>query len=212
MRALLSHILSRMDWERELTVQIGHAVDARRQELGLSAQALSHKTAELGHEVSRTAIADYSNEKRRRRISVADLLVLARALEIPPLYLLFPGQVGDASTYLPGKDDAAGFAALRFVGETEGYATSNSYGALNRAIFDFLKRAMEFEPLHAWQNEHGNTAGAVMYKDELKRMRNEADTLVRAARALGIEINLDVSQSLFANHLPNEFRRDNGAD
>ncbi|OFR92061.1 hypothetical protein HMPREF2860_05130 [Corynebacterium sp. HMSC064E10] len=205
-------MLTPMDWERELTVQIGRAVDARRQELGLSAQALSDKTAELGHKISRSAIADYSNENRRPRVSVADLLVLARALDMPPLYLLFPNPAGETVTYLPGEHDASGYGALRFVGMVEGYTSDDRYRNVYNALISYLTEARGSQPLETLKEKYGAEVGALLYKDSLKSLQVTGGEVLRVAALLGIPIGLDVSQSPLVEHLPDEFRRDNGAD
>lgn len=201
-----------MDWERELTAQIGRAVDARRKELGLSAQAVSDRTAELGHEISRTAIADYSNENRRRRVSVADLLVLARALEIPPLRLLFPNPAGETVTYLPGEYDASGFAGLRFIGMLAGYATDEKHRDVHNVLVSYLTSASSVEPLSKLQTEYGEEVGALLYKDALQSLRVAAGNLRHTSRRIGIPISLDVSASPLVEDLPDEFRRADGAD
>ncbi|WP_187404742.1 helix-turn-helix domain-containing protein [Corynebacterium sp. LK33] len=146
-----------MDWERELTVQIGRAIDERRNALGLSAQALSDKTAELGHKISRSAIADYSNEKRRPRVSVADLLVLARALETPPVYLLFPNAPGGRVTYLPGETESAGAAAEMFSGYYTGFGDSD-WEYFTGALRDYLDSFATYS-LYKEQLKLDNEAG-----------------------------------------------------
>lgn len=205
-------MLTPMDWERELTVQIGRAVDARRQELGLSAQSLSDKTAELGHKISRSAIADYSNENRRPRVSVADLLVLARALDMPPLYLLFPNPAGETVTYLPDEHDASGYAALRFVGMVEGYTSDDRYRNVYNALLSYLTEARGSQPLETLKEKYGAEVGALLYKDSLKSLQVTGGEVLRVAALLDIPIGLDVSQSPLVEHLPDEFRHDNGAD
>lgn len=54
-----------------------------------SAQWLSDRTAELGHEVTRSVITDLENG-RRKYVSTSEAVVLAAALSVPPIALLFP--------------------------------------------------------------------------------------------------------------------------
>jgi transcriptional regulator with XRE-family HTH domain len=89
----------------------GNAVGMRRKALKLTASEVSRRTAELGYPISRGAIAKIESNVRSGKIDVAEVLVLARALDIPPALLLFPqfSTDGDA-VVLPGlsttEDDA----------------------------------------------------------------------------------------------------------
>jgi hypothetical protein len=51
---------------------------------------LARRTAELGYPISRGATAKIESEVRSGKIDVAEVLVLAAALDIPPVLLLFP--------------------------------------------------------------------------------------------------------------------------
>jgi transcriptional regulator with XRE-family HTH domain len=89
----------------------------RLREGRLSAQQLARKTAELGHEVPRSVIANLENG-RRPTISVAEVIVLAQALGVPPLELLFPlGKVPSVEV-LPNHSLDTWDAAKWFTGES----------------------------------------------------------------------------------------------
>lgn len=81
------------DYELTRAGWFGFAVGSRRKALGLTAVELSKRTTELGYPISRGAIAKIESNLRSGKIDVAEVLVLAAALDIPPLLLLFP-QVG----------------------------------------------------------------------------------------------------------------------
>ena len=89
------------EWARELTYRVGTEVRAIRTRLGLTAQQLSDKTEELGMPVSRSRIAAMEGGKRGGVVTVAELIVLARALGVPPLLLLYPGVPGEVIDALP---------------------------------------------------------------------------------------------------------------
>lgn len=55
----------------------------------MSAQDLADETERLGHPIGRSVLANLENG-RRPTLSVAELIVLAKALRVPPLLLLFP--------------------------------------------------------------------------------------------------------------------------
>src|ERR1700756_3655468 len=78
------------EWQVELAGRVGAAIQARRKALRLTAQQLAQRTKELGYPVSRVAISKIEGNFRAGKLDVAELFVLAAALEIPPALLLFP--------------------------------------------------------------------------------------------------------------------------
>lgn len=70
----------------------------------LSAQGLADRCAELGHPLDRSVIAKLE-KGIRQTVSVADLLVLAKALDLPPLALVFPVGYEEEAEVLPGRSE-----------------------------------------------------------------------------------------------------------
>jgi transcriptional regulator with XRE-family HTH domain len=91
-------------WELNLAERIGEAVQARRKALGLTAQQLAERTAELGYPITRVAISKIEGNKRAGKFDVAEWLVLAEALDIPPALLLFPDYPDGTVLGLPGNE------------------------------------------------------------------------------------------------------------
>jgi transcriptional regulator with XRE-family HTH domain len=86
-------------WARTLHTGIARAVRAARGKR--SAQWLADETDRLGHPVSRNEITNYENG-RKHSLDVADLLILAAALRIPPVLLLFADFPDTRVELLPG--------------------------------------------------------------------------------------------------------------
>lgn len=82
----------------------------------MSAQKVSDRTADLGQTVSRSTIADIENG-RRRYITVAELLLLAYALNTTPVALTYPGPYDGTVEVLPDTRLPA-LAAARWFGGT----------------------------------------------------------------------------------------------
>ena len=81
----------------------GNAVSWRRKALGLTASELARRTSELGYPITRGAIAKIESNLRSGKVDVAEALVLAVALDIPPVLLLFPQFSTDGGgALLPG--------------------------------------------------------------------------------------------------------------
>jgi transcriptional regulator with XRE-family HTH domain len=81
-----------LDWNARIAKRIGEQVANAREGKGgrkMTAQALADRCAELGHPLDRSVIAKLE-KGIRQTVTVADLLVLAEALGVPPISLLFP--------------------------------------------------------------------------------------------------------------------------
>jgi len=102
-------------WATDLVRRVGRAIKAARG--GKSASWLSDQTAELGYRVSPTVIAKLDSGHRGSVLSVAELLVLAAALDIPPGMLLFPGYPRGKVDFLPGRTEASQLALEWFSGQ-----------------------------------------------------------------------------------------------
>jgi len=69
----------------------------------MTAQALADRSVELGHPLDRSVIAKLE-KGHRQTVTVADVLVLALALDVPPVLLLLPFGQTDTAELLPGRD------------------------------------------------------------------------------------------------------------
>jgi hypothetical protein len=102
-------------WAEGLVRRVGLAVKKARG--NKSAKWLSDQTAALGYRVSPTVIAKLDSGHRGSVLSVAELLVLAAALDIPPGLLLFAGYPTSDVEFLPGRETSATAALDWFSGE-----------------------------------------------------------------------------------------------
>ncbi|MHA7661859.1 hypothetical protein [Mycolicibacterium sp. HS_4_1] len=102
-------------WDVAQAQRIGAAIKTLRGDR--SAQWLAERTAEIGLPISRSTIADLEN-RRRRYVSTAELCVLAWALRVPPIRLLFPDLPDGLVEVVPGEEYPSIVAATWFSGET----------------------------------------------------------------------------------------------
>lgn len=77
-------------WDLTLAERAGNAVQKRRKARGWTGVQLAERTAELGYPITRVAISKIEGNSRAGKLDVAELLVLAAALDIPPVLLLAP--------------------------------------------------------------------------------------------------------------------------
>ncbi|WAL46788.1 helix-turn-helix domain-containing protein [Rhodococcus pyridinivorans] len=102
-------------WTDETAKRIGKAIQEARGKTR-TAQWLADRTRDLGHPISRTAISEYENGKRKT-MPVTDLVVISAALNVPPALLLYPAQPDDMIEYLPAQELRSIDAVQAFAGE-----------------------------------------------------------------------------------------------
>ncbi len=100
------------EWAEDFTEQIGVGIERSRR--GRSDQWIADRTAELGHPISRPAISEYRRGKRKY-MPVTDWLVIAAALEVPPISLLFPGLPDEPVSLLPDRGPVVAFDAAEWI-------------------------------------------------------------------------------------------------
>lgn len=179
----------------------------------LSAQALSERTGELGHPISRAVISDLETG-RRKGLDVADLLVLAAALDVAPAQLLFPDLPRGTADVLPGVPQES-HDAVRWIGGESGLlmledsgwsdeATGQTVQVFVRRQFDSRRDRMTLT--HEWrrsitamrsarkqlQRAHENNespdqieALEVIYENALKRTAAHRDTMAELGMTVG---------------------------
>jgi transcriptional regulator with XRE-family HTH domain len=77
-------------WEMRVAGWVGEAVQRRRKALEWTGVQLAERTADLGYPITRVAISKIEGNSRAGKFDVAELLILAAALDIPPALLLAP--------------------------------------------------------------------------------------------------------------------------
>ncbi|MEV5537480.1 helix-turn-helix transcriptional regulator [Saccharopolyspora shandongensis] len=90
--------MAQQDWAGSLVHTVAGEVRRHRQQRGLSTQGLADACEQLGYPIKRQVLANLESG-RREAISVPELLVLGRALGVPPALLVFP--VGEALSCEP---------------------------------------------------------------------------------------------------------------
>lgn len=123
---LYCEFMAQEGWDKRLTRSVAAQVRWYRQQRKMSAQDLSDRCAELGLPIARPVLSNLENG-RRESITLAELVVLARALDVAPVLLVAP--VGREATVeiLPGREATAFGAMLWFAGEAE--LVDDEYGS-----------------------------------------------------------------------------------
>jgi hypothetical protein len=100
----------------------------------MTGHELADATARLGYPITRSQIANYESG-RKQSLDVAELLVIAAALDVAPLELLFPGEPDQVMETLPGRMATTLAATNWFVGNPKWLADL-------RSVVDQLTRAI----------------------------------------------------------------------
>lgn len=82
-------------------------------------QWLSDRTAELGHQISRSRISDLERGDRGGLLGIAEVMILAEALQVPPIQLIYPDLPEGECEYLPGATTMSWHALQWFTGEAD---------------------------------------------------------------------------------------------
>lgn len=159
------------DWPAELSAAIAAEVRRHRLAKGMSAQQLSDACAALGMAIPRSVLSNLENG-RRESVSVAEVLVLAAALGVPPAALIFPVGYATKAHPLPGIAAHPMDAVFWFAGEASLWAASGAPDAdpsLDRPDYRVVHRPdgtpmkLEAEPM-VWLRQIVETEAAIEEK------------------------------------------------
>jgi transcriptional regulator with XRE-family HTH domain len=136
------------DWARTTTSRAAGEIKRRRGEH--TVQWLSDRTADYGHRISRSRISDLERGDRGGALGVAELIVLAAALEVPPVLLLFPGLPAEPVELIPDEPVGSWEALQWFTGE-QLQAGRVSTPAANTWLLRQLRRLVELDRMYVDQ-------------------------------------------------------------
>lgn len=88
-------------YELAVAGRVGAAVQARRKALDMTAAQLASRAGELGYPMTRVTITKIETNTRSGKLDVAEWLVLAAALQVPPALLLLPSYPDGGAVLLP---------------------------------------------------------------------------------------------------------------
>ncbi|WP_328956058.1 helix-turn-helix domain-containing protein [Kitasatospora purpeofusca] len=109
--------MTQTDWPSKVTARVADALRARREELGLTAQDVADACSVLGYPIPRSVIANLENG-RRASVGLAEILILAEVLGVPPITMLFPLGTAPTIEVLPGREVSMWDAVAWVTGES----------------------------------------------------------------------------------------------
>ncbi|MGW0038403.1 helix-turn-helix domain-containing protein [Gordonia sp. NPDC003376] len=123
-------------WALDTYQRFGEALRQQRDNKGMTAQQLSDRTTELGYPISRSAIAN-AESGRKKALDITEVIILAKALDVSPLELIYPGLIDAEVEVTPGVYGRSSDAALGFAGYLDDEAPMRTVYALHNARLDF---------------------------------------------------------------------------
>lgn len=173
-------------WHRATAKRIGEAVVKYRRDAGLTAQGLAARCRELGVPIHRSTITKI--EGGRSRFDLGELLILAAALDVPPLALIYPGLPDAEVETIPGVVQSSWDAYRWATGMTASLfppAASVSKGA--ELVDALLRRWNLFRRLPGLELEKNSDDPIIRDARayELKLVRDEIKQLNRLIEGVG---------------------------
>lgn len=150
---------SRASWSERVTDQIVESVAHYQGIRKVSTQELANRCTELGWPVKRASLSGLLTQRSRQSITVQELTVLARALEVPPVALLFPVHAGGRVEVLDGVEVDTMVAAEWWSGSPDAPWMTSALGerrATDRAAWGVQQRY--FSAVAAFQRANRDLA------------------------------------------------------
>ncbi|MGD6753401.1 helix-turn-helix domain-containing protein [Streptomyces sp. BH105] len=115
-----------LEWEDHVMATVADAVRRRRKELRWSAQDLADKCEEVGYPIPRNVIANMESG-RRANLPLVEIMVLARALRVTPISLIYPVGYVPQVRALPYEDPRPTWDVLQwFTGQNPDFGSEDS--------------------------------------------------------------------------------------
>ncbi|MGW3653809.1 helix-turn-helix domain-containing protein [Streptomyces sp. NPDC000878] len=126
-----------LEWEDHVMATVAGEVRRRRKELGWSAQDLADKCEDIGYPIPRNVIANMESG-RRASLALVEVMVLAKALRMSPISLIYPVGYTAQVRQLPYEDPRPTWDALQwFTG------SSAAHDATDYMLDHFLAHDLE---------------------------------------------------------------------
>ncbi|WP_416484292.1 helix-turn-helix domain-containing protein [Streptomyces sp. CL12] len=171
-------------WAATFTARVAQAIREARKTAGLTMGEVAQGCAERGlAEITEHSLKNLELG-RKSSLTIADFIVLADVLGVPPVLLLFPVGTSPTVEVLPGRTTSTWDALVWFTGETP-----LDEPAAEGTARDVLERF----------RQHGDLVAAAMtsYTLARERRRTASTTLDRARRATLLQRAKDYEEHAF---------------
>ncbi|MEV6046470.1 helix-turn-helix domain-containing protein [Streptomyces xanthochromogenes] len=173
------------EWEDHVMATVAGEVRRRRKELRWSAQDLADRCEEIGYPIPRNVIANMESG-RRATLPLVEIMVLAKALRMTPVSLIYPvGYVSEVRS-LPYEDPQPAWDALQwFTGQSPDFGTADSMLDHFLAHDDELRAALAAVESEEYERWKAKTASNRIQREAAERaLARYADQAAKAKREL----------------------------
>ncbi|WP_395705053.1 helix-turn-helix domain-containing protein [Rhodococcus ruber] len=175
-------------WAAAWAKAVGEQIQRVRKSRGMTVQRLSQICGELQYPIPRSTLTNLETG-RKESVVVQEVAILAEALGVPAVELLFPGLPDGPFEYLPGQTATAWKALEQFTGETAGRIPGpldkESHLDLMRSVAYHTNELRELErKIQGSKPGSGSETYVQMLKDTERRIKTER----RALKAFGYTI------------------------
>ncbi|MFF7340776.1 helix-turn-helix domain-containing protein [Streptomyces sp. NPDC008163] len=143
-----------LEWEDHVMATVAGEVRRRRKELRWSAQDLADRCEEIGYPIPRNVIANMESG-RRAVLPLVEVMVLAKALRMSPISLIYPVGYVDTVRQLPYEDPQPAWDALQWFTGDESAEDATDYMLDHFLAHDLELRsalaAVESEDYERWK-------------------------------------------------------------
>jgi transcriptional regulator with XRE-family HTH domain len=162
-------------WQLAISANCGAALRYWRQSVrGITAAKLAERCGELGFPISRVAISKIETNSRQGKLEVAELIVLARALRIAPVQLLYPNIPDGRLEYLPHQTVRETVALDWFVGRGRMHPDAHNQEILEIAQRSSPDDLSENQKKLDENRDYDDASSRVLLLDELNALEREA--------------------------------------
>jgi len=161
-----------MDWGERFTRTVVAGIKAYREQREWKVQELADRCTELGYPMRRTTLSNLESGLRKS-ITLHELLIIAVALGVPPVMLVFPGLPTEPVEYRPGVTTESWPAATWFTGE---YGEPSGLESGLHAPWRLLRGLRRLDELEKRQNRARLNKGKSRYRAEHLRAEGDDDT------------------------------------
>lgn len=179
------------DWSEKLAATVATEISRLRKakKPKWSIKRLADETARLGYPIGQSVLSNIEYGRRGARLDVAELLVLAAALDVPPARLLWPNYPDGIVEYLPDWPATAEHAALVFTGRLNADFSEDAdvpIGGQLREVDELVEERLRLnEALYAFSMGSARSGDFDAFQHEVRRISERREEINKRLNELG---------------------------
>lgn len=182
-------------WQSDLAKRFGEAVASHRKIRNLTAAELAERTKEFGLPVHRVAISKIETNSRAGKVDLSEVVVLALALGVPPIELLYPALPGGKVEVWPGAETTSIEATQWFSGHITAWMVDQTSFTERSTNVRVQKARQYFNAQQAVSRANLLSIEARVTPDSVSVTADEADRQREVARKNLAEVTKEIREA-----------------